>query len=200
MEIKSFCPEDYSSTLRRDKLKMSVPRYCIKRALSKILSVEEDQICIKDGNVFSVANKANSTATLYHYKITQKTEGSPDPWFSYSLNRLNWLADKGIKSVYVLFFEDQGSNYKVYYEEFNVIGIEGKKEDGHFKEFKFETISENPVIKKSVSEETADQDDTQKIKKVEKTEWKLSTAGGRTLYRYNPKKNELKRTDQGVKK
>lgn len=114
MEISSFIPQDYTSLFGDRALRMQVPKHCIEKAFKKILG---DEAKLLGGNIVEFHD------TKYHYKVTQKTENSAKPWYSYSGSRLNELKkNMGITKIYVLFFDDtiKKSVYDVYYQCFEI--------------------------------------------------------------------------------
>jgi hypothetical protein len=113
MEISSFIPQDYTSLFGERTLRMQVPKHCIEAAFKKILG---EQATLLGGNIVEFQNEK------YHYKVTQKTENSTKPWYSYSGSRLNELKKLGIKEIYVLFFDDtiKKSVYDVYFQCFKI--------------------------------------------------------------------------------
>lgn len=118
MEISSFIPQDYTSLFGDRALRMQVPKHCIEAAFKKIFKkiLDDDKATLLGGNIVEIQN------TKYHYKVTQKTENSAKPWYSYSESRLNELKKMGITIIYVLFFDDteKKSAYDVYYKCFTI--------------------------------------------------------------------------------
>ncbi len=117
MTISSFIPQDYTSLFGERTLRMQVPKHCIEAAFKKIL---EPEAKLLSGNIIEIQN------IKYHYKVTQKTENSAKPWYSYSRNKLDELKDMNINKIYVLFFDDtvKKSAYEVYYQCFDIGDID----------------------------------------------------------------------------
>ena len=143
MEISSFIPQDYTSLFGERTLRMQVPKHCIEAAFKKILG---EQATLLGGNIVEFQNEK------YHYKVTQKTENSTKPWYSYSGSRLNELKKLGITKICVLFFDDtiKKSVYDVYYRCFEIDEIKNswsKQSNSDIYRYNPDTNDKNQMIK-----------------------------------------------------